>query len=535
EQKEAYINQIVKYLTSSTITKSNNYKTTASLWRAKNDSQNKMQTLLYITNEPLKYDAALSKTIVVIKKSGESQFESISNREKGAVEKDSNKSEGEDKQTKSDLAKISVSKGDQIKYRITVYNQGEQNIRITKIKDYLPDGLILASNQDNWSNGTTSDGKKYILTSALENTILYTEENKDTANNKNSQLSIEVICEVADTATGTLRNYAEIAEMKNEAGNSIISTDEDSTPDNYKDGTKNEDDTDFEEVEVQGEFDLALKKYVNQIIRNGQTISYSQSRNNSTRSTKNSNPVNIQVGDIVIFNINVKNQGLIDGTVTKITDYIPAGLAYLPDYSTSSTNLKWSLPSSVETKGITDYSDDVTKNLIASDFNKSLDQISIIEGGNLAITYNDEIPVTKAINGNETVSDAIQVACLVTSTENTIKNIAEISAQKETLEDIDSVPGNLKNDERTPKTVDETVDGFSYEDDEDFDVLEPRNLDIRKYVKQVKSGSIITDGRTVSTGTIQEVDTIDKTNPVPVKKGDIVTFGIRVYNEGNSD
>ncbi|MBR3132997.1 MAG: DUF11 domain-containing protein [Clostridia bacterium] len=525
-EKENKIKEIRNYLinkaenSSSTIS----HTATKSVWEA--TSGNNMQKLLYVTKK--EYDAALSKTIIGIKKSGENNFTSpTENREKGAIEKDSSKSAGEDKHTKSDLPQINVSAGDQIKYSITVYNQGDENVKIKKIKDYLPDGLKLAENQENWSSGTTTDGKKYVVTTYWKDTTLYTEENKNVNEGKNSKLSIDIICEVESNAIGILKNYAEIAEMTNEEN--YIVDDIDSIPDNYKDGTKNEDDTDFETVNVQGSFDLALKKYV-KTKSNGtsiQELTGTEDRSVYTvenREEKNNHKVSVSKGDLVIFNIEVENQGKQDGTVTQIKDNLPKGLGYYIGYGSFEWTTTGNTAVSAQSLGL-----EKPQWYTGNDWNN----VQIINGGdNVSITYDPDISLDKY--GDSGDSATVQIPCIVTSvedlTDGVIKNFAQISGHA----DSDNKSGDIDVDSKVNNygTINRKIVINGYEDDEDFDVLVPRDIEIRKYVKKVNNDS--SKGRTVSEGTITSVETINKDNPVDVEKDDVVTFGIRVYNEGNS-
>ncbi|MEM7132888.1 MAG: SdrD B-like domain-containing protein [Chloroflexota bacterium] len=88
-----------------------------------------------------------------------------------------------------------------------------------------------------------------------------------------------------------------------------------------EDRTVDEDDSDYADVVIQGEFDLALRKS----IANGQAAS--------------ANP-----GDAVIFAITLFNQGTLDAFDIDVIDYIPAGSAYTSSNAATVTNSSASNP-----------------------------------------------------------------------------------------------------------------------------------------------------------------------------------------------
>ena len=149
----------VKVTDTSTITKvvlkitSTQTKTTKTLWQPKSGSN--YQPLLLVDKEPITiedqdeapiilpdqkiFDLALRKYITKV---GNTE---ITSRvpEIGYDETDSNKITYKHKKDP-----IELNRGDKVVYTITVYNEGEQDAKPTKITDYLPEGLEYVPNSE---------------------------------------------------------------------------------------------------------------------------------------------------------------------------------------------------------------------------------------------------------------------------------------------------------------------------------------------------------------------------------------------------
>ena len=90
------------------------------------------------------------------------------------------------------------------------------------------------------------------------------------------------------------------------------------------------------EVErISEEFDLALRKYITEV--NGVLVTNSRvpvidvaSLENGTTATyqHRKDPIMVEEGDIVTYNITLYNEGNLDGRATKIIDQLPTGLRY---------------------------------------------------------------------------------------------------------------------------------------------------------------------------------------------------------------
>ena len=142
----------------------------------------------------------------------------------------------------------------------------------------------------------------------------------------------------------------------------------------------------------------------------------------------------------------------------------------------------------------------------------------------------------------------LQIVCEVTAeagdTIKNLKNIAEITgAQFEgnNQTDIDSTPKNVSN---ISSSYDQNpVTGKGEEDDDDFEwlVMGPReavlDLSLRKFITKVNNTTVNREPE-VDTSTIATTGTaryVHSKDPISVQVGDIVTYKIRVYNEGEID
>ncbi|WP_374759626.1 beta strand repeat-containing protein, partial [Emticicia aquatica] len=221
------------------------------------------------------------------------------------------------KKTLNSSTQQPIVAGRDVKFDITVYNQGTIGAKDIAIVDYIPTGLTL--NDANW---TAASGKA-TLNTAIPAIVA------------GESAVVSITFTVNAGVSGSLNNYSEISSAKDNNGSSV--TDIDSTPDsdNTNDGTvKNdvinengksggdEDDHDIETINVE-KFDLALKK----------TISTGQS-------------LAIMPGSNVKFTISIFNQGTVAAKNIQVIDYIPTGMT-LNDASWTATSGGATLNSSI--------------------------------------------------------------------------------------------------------------------------------------------------------------------------------------------
>ena len=443
---------------------------------------------------------------------------------------------------------LQVETGDIVTYTIRVYNEGDVDGYVDQITDYLPAGLELTENSRiNQANRWAKDGK--VLKSELHTKDLLKAFDKNTKTL--SYVDYQVECTVLDTTNLTTRDLTNVAEItaQRPVDNQQI-RDRDSVPNNltrdqitnYNPGTSEkgkgyEDDDDYEPLKtVNKEFDLALRKFITGIrtstgvskqIGSREPVITKQALEDlatgrtefktTAVKTHTKNPLQVEKGDIVTYTIRVYNEGEVDGYVREIADYLPAGLELTENSRINQAN-GWNKD------GKTLKSQFHAKNIIKA-FDKNTKTLSYVD---------------------------FQVECTVLDTTNLttrdLTNVAEITAQdpKEgvNVRDRDSIPRNLRKEQISNYNPGTSERGKGYEDDDDYEPLKPVekefDLALRKFITSVNGTEV--------TSRIPDVDVtplVNKTDttaiyrhskePVKIKISDIVTYTIRVYNEGDID
>ncbi len=213
-------------------------------------------------------------------------------------------------------------------------------------------------------------------------------------------------------------------------------------------------------------------------------------------------PLIVETGDKVIYIIRVYNEGKIAGYATKVTDYLPEGLKFLPE-SEINREYGWANPNG---DGRTIETDHIANTLI------------------------------DAFNGETLDYEDLQIECEVVaeagSKDKSLKNIAEITEHSDehgdkTVEDRDSTPGNVKKDEYRDK---------SQEDDDDFEelIVKKENFDLalRKFITKVNDTDITNRVPVFTKLSETEFKYEHPKDPVQVAYGNIVTYTLRIFNEG---
>ena len=462
-----------------------------------------------------------------------------------------------------------------ITYTIRVFNEGQVAGYAAKVKDNIPTGLVFVP--DNATN-TTYGWKMYdaqgnettdVSQAVYIETDYLNKENSDARGERALQpvsgettvdyrdLQVVFKVNISSTNGNTIRNIAEISDDTDEDGNPVI--DDDSTPDN---DDPEEDDLDEEEVYVEG-FDLNLKKFVSKLNKNALTVNRApevnvtplkQGKTDAEYTFRtNKTPVKVKVGDIVEYTIRVYNEGEVNGYAEEVSDYIPEGLGFLPQYKTNVDNY-WSLTNNTYELRELKLSDieNGTKNLSADDFSgiRTLDDVTVC-AGKLKITSSKldsrhEDKLLHAFDPTKTTLDSqdITVVCIVLADvdqNNNLRNIAEVTENKDENKnpttDIDSTPDTVNPDnypdgEKRP-------DGTP-QDDNDYEKLVPAenpnvfDLSLKKFITKLNNTEI--KGREPSFVVNTKDNTLSvqsaKVDPLQVEYGDKVTYTIRVYNEG---
>ena len=529
------------------------YDTQASLWMAESDA---MQPVVLITRgntphpsvrgkviETKIFDLALRKYIVKIGNIDVTERTPV-------VDTDSITRDGT-ATYKHAKSPVKVEPGTNVVFELRVYNEGNLDGTATEITDYLPEGMTLAKNSTiNTTYGwvASADGRS-ATTTYLANKTIAAYEGYTTLHSDKVQIECTIAENIAENITNplTLTNVAEItgySKKDHDSWKSIEaseitndfrgSTSQDESLDNsnhYYPGLQ--DDDDFEKISidpiaVEQKLDLALRK---SIIKIGDTsvsgrtptVATSSIASTGTATYKHpKNAVSVQPGMNVVYELRVYNEGNLAGTATEITDYLPEGMT-LATNSTINTTYGW-VASEDGRSATTEYMKDSTINAYTG-------------SGNLDSLY-------------------VQIECTISS------DVADNIVDDRVLTNVAEITGYSSEDRDSWKSIDPTAitDSFSgdtsnpadlskadtyykgLQDDDDFEkvVIEIKSFDLalRKFVTKINGKELTTSREpVVDTSKLKDGTSKDATYTMPktaleVKKGDIVTYKIRVYNEG---
>ena len=293
------------------------------------------------------------------------------------------------------------------------------------------------------------------------------------------------------------------------------------------------------------EFDLALRKFITSI--NGAQVEESREpvisqddlralatgtanfdNGTTTNKTHTKTPLLVEKDDKVIYTIRIYNEGDIDGYADTIVDYLPDGLELVdPSESTINSRYGWQVVSPDNGTTRTMVSTDYLKDTVISAFDKDP------ENGVYSIDYVD-----------------VQIECRVTKSpaeqDVSLKNVAEIEKAHDVTGaevDRDSTPSDLTGEQVDNYLPGTSEEGKGYEDDDDYEELimlgKYFDLSLRKFITAVNDREITNRVPEVDVTPLLSGETTANynhtKNPVSVEVGDIVTYTIRVYNEGQVD
>ena len=450
---------------------------------------------------------------------------------------------------------ISVTIGDVVEYTIRVYNEAEVDGYVEEITDHLPDQLeFVAGNETNTKYGWTvdSNNSKIIKTKYLSKANETTEgDNKIKAfdGTKLDYKDVKVVCKVVSTdpMPTKITNIADITKFTDGNGNTV--TDRDSQENNvnipsdlpgYKDDEigkdyvpGQQDDDDFEKLKIK-EFDLALRKFITKVnnteiksrIPQVDTTPLKNGTGTTAIYNHSKEPVKVSLGAVVEYTIRVYNEGQVDGYVEEIKDHLPDQLEFIKD---NETNKKYGwIVDSTDSKVI---------------------KTSYLCKANEKVAGENKIP---AFDGTTLSYKEVKVACKVVSTDpmpSKITNLADISdftdGEGNKVTDRDSKEDNVKIPEDRPGYKDDEskkdyVPG--QEDDDDFEkvTLVKFDLSLRKFITAVNNTEITSripqvDVTPIKDGSSTTAKYDHPKDPVLVSNGNIVTYTIRVFNEGEMD
>ena len=450
---------------------------------------------------------------------------------------------------------ISVAIGDVVEYTIRVYNEAEVDGYVEEITDHLPDQLeFVAGNEINTKYGWTvdSNNSKIIKTKYLSKANETTEgDNKIKAfdGTKLDYKDVKVVCKVVSTdpMPTKITNIADITKFTDGNGNTV--TDRDSQENNvnipsdlpgYKDDEigkdyvpGQQDDDDFEKLKIK-EFDLALRKFITKVnnteiksrIPQVDTTPLKNGTGTTAIYNHSKEPVKVSLGAVVEYTIRVYNEGQVDGYVEEIKDHLPDQLEFIKD---NETNKKYG------------WTVDSTDSKVI--------KTSYLSKANEKAAGENKIP---AFDGTTLSYKEVKVACKVVSTDpmpSKITNLADISdftdGEGNKVTDRDSKEDNVKIPEDRPGYKDDEskkdyVPG--QEDDDDFEkvTLVKFDLSLRKFITAVNNTEITSripqvDVTPIKDGSSTTAKYDHPKDPVLVSNGNIVTYTIRVFNEGEMD
>ena len=450
---------------------------------------------------------------------------------------------------------VSVAIGDVVEYTIRVYNEAEVDGYVEEITDHLPDQLeFIAGNETNTKYGWTvdSNNSKIIKTKYLSKANETTEGDNKIKAFDGTQLDykdIKVVCKVVSTdpMPTKITNIADITKFTDGNGNTV--TDRDSQENNvnipsdlpgYKDDEigkdyvpGQQDDDDFEKLKIK-EFDLALRKFITKVnnteiksrIPQVDTTPLKNGTGTTAIYNHSKEPVKVSLGAVVEYTIRVYNEGQVDGYVEEIKDHLPDQLEFIKD---NETNKKYG------------WTVDSTDSKVI--------KTSYLSKANEKVAGENKI---QAFDGTTLSYKEVKVACKVVSTDpmpSKITNLADISdftdGEGNKVTDRDSKEDNVKIPEDRPGYKDDEskkdyVPG--QEDDDDFEkvTLVKFDLSLRKFITAVNNTEITSripqvDVTPIKDGSSTTAKYDHPKDPVLVSNGNIVTYTIRVFNEGEMD
>ena len=394
---------------------------------------------------------------------------------------------------------------------------------------------------------------------------------------------LEVECKVVAIASGVEQNLRNIAAITADSGDDDDSVPEKPNLDDYTPPTDNstyqEDDDDYEDLVLPGKtFDLALRKYITEV--NGTKLEDTRvpdidvtklaSGEATTADYKHKKyPVEVKTGDVVTYRFTVYNEGDIEGYVYSITDYLPQGLEFdaksNPEFIEAKTSGEYTAEELEGKEYI--YSINKEKNTITiskipaqgeTGLQPYLFGLNPFDGEKLDSKSIDiKFKVSAETSANDMVLTNIATMDYTSAPRPQEEKIKDRDSKPEnftepTAEDLlEPLPGYKGNEENKNDLTDSKYHYKGQEDDDDFEKIiikgTPFDLSLRKFITKL-NGTELKDEKdrtpkintsklnTIDSTTGKKITTAEYVHPkdaVTVRKGDIVTYKIRVYNEGD--
>lgn len=301
-------------------------------------------------------------------------------------------------------------------------------------------------------------------------------------------------------------------------------------------------------------FDLALRKYITKVDGNNVENTRIPNIDISTIDTQGTatykhrkDPVAIEKGSIVTYNISIYNEGDKSGYATKIIDQLPTGLELNDGINatviTSTKGTKYTVNYDIQKNQISftvlDENKDSAKNINA--YSDTLDSDTI--------TFDCKVTARASTENNQILTNVAWIAEEYDAIDNKI-----IKAQKGA--DRDSEPETMPNVNKdnmanyiglsTNKTdlTDSANHYKGQQDDDDFEklILKKKIFDL-KLIKRITAVNgekidnriLNVDITSLANGTSTTATYKLEKNPLSVRTGDIVEYTFRIYNEGEID
>lgn len=306
-------------------------------------------------------------------------------------------------------------------------------------------------------------------------------------------------------------------------------------------------------------FDLALRKYITKVngveVANSRVPNIDESTISSTQTATykhRKNPVTVKTGDIVTYKLTIYNEGEKDGRATKIVDQLPTGLKFSKVVSGN-----FELGSYSETDNILNLvrKSSNTTNLPAYTTG------SLTSGsGSETIEIECEVTATANTTNSKVLTNVAWIAEEIDSDGNVITNQKGLDRDSEPSTKPSVDKDNMENYTGNGNKEDLSDATYYYkgqQDDDDFEklVLMPQSFDLKliKRITAVNNQNVKERIESIDVSNLNKVDSngnflVDTTSekyttaeyelnkePVSVKKGDIVTYTFRIYNEGTID
>ena len=423
---------------------------------------------------------------------------------------------------------LSKEEKEAIKYNQGIWDIKTINKETNKIELITTDYLAKGKGAEKATEGAN-------LIKAFDKTKGYV----NTINDKNpdyKEVSVYMKVTAANDVTSIIRNEAAITGDTDKDGNPIDDRDSDTEK-----WIKYEDDEDYDNIILQS-FDLALRKFIIAVGKDTDLKDSDYLKNSNGSYTRapivdtsklntidengklittaiynhTKKPIEVAKNDIVVYMLRIYNEGSIDGYASEIKDHLPSYLEFV----NGDFNKKYGWKVSEDGRTVTtNYLDNYIINKTSKD-----------EEGKIILSYK-EVPIM----------------CKVTDkAEGKITNIADITKYKDEnkkdVTDRDSKEDNviLPADKDLPSYKDDETGDYipGQEDDDDFEKLVVKKFDLalRKFITNISDKDVTTRIPQVKYDKENNKITYEHTkDPLDVVTGDIVTYTIRVFNEGEID